>query len=353
MPEFLDARSALEGARAAAHKLSRDLFREKQKLNALERAERRAARFGPDHDPALTERLNAARGRLKAMTAQLDRARERETADFTTFVDFTDPRKHIGNLSANTPILLFPLRIETRFRLLEDSDDGELLVRAYPDDAMVDAFEDTLTESEVQRTHAYWTNLWIAGGAEAGARGAWKTLVAAQGSGRSFWLTQTYRPLNEGEAPEVDPGVPTVILVIPTDELLADPERAAVLAFWEALWRTGEDGTAQSQALAALVAVVGADRADALQRSHVPANLADPPPPGITREDSTVIVRFGRVHQARGHAYAGDRLVAGAAGQHHARSAASLGLCGQRGDAAGSRQPDPDAAGDRPRPLGR
>ncbi len=292
MPEFHDSQSALEAARAAAHKLSRELFSEKQRLAALERKARQASRFGPDMDPTLQDRLAGAQERVEGLEAQLDDARARETLGFGTFADFTDPREHIGNLSANTPILLFPLRLETRFRRLGDSEDGELLVRAYPDDAMVDAFEDTLTESEVQRTRAYWTNQWIAGGDEAGARGAWKTLVAAQGSGRAFWLTETYRPLNAGDAPERDPNVPTVILVIPTDDVLVDPEHTAVLTFWEALWRAGEDTGAQAAALSALVAAVGEDRASALQRSHMPANLDEPPPAGATRQNTTVMVRF-------------------------------------------------------------
>jgi hypothetical protein len=68
-------------------------------------------------------------------------------------VDDLDPRRDVGRLSDELPLLLFPLRIETRFkqvpvrgRLLRH----ELWVRVFPDSCLVDTFEPEPSRGEIE-----------------------------------------------------------------------------------------------------------------------------------------------------------------------------------------------------------
>lgn len=302
MAQFDETRKALEAARSAAFRLSRDIFKERQRLRRCEREWRRLERFagrteiGTVDSPALAaldEKCAAIKAGIARLSDELGAARARESEHFADFRDFTDPRENIARLDDSVPILLLPLRIETRFKSGTSPNDEsvQLWVRVYPDDVAIDAFEDTLSESEITRAQAYWVNIWRSGGIESEDRGAWKTLVASHGSGRAFWVVQTYRPLNEADKPVKDPDRPAVILVIPTQQPLAEPEAAAVVPFWEAFWRAGTDAGAQQAAVDALVAAVGAERAGELRRDYTPKNLADEAP-AVARADVVVNVTF-------------------------------------------------------------
>ena len=153
-------------------------------------------------------------------------------------------------------------------------------------------FEDTLSENEVQRARTYWADIWRAGGVEADERGAWRVFLSGQGSGRSHWVIQTYRPVNEAEQPVKVEGVPTVILTVVTQQPLAEPERTTVNDFWTTMWRAGEDGVAQAAAIDALTAALGDARAEVIRKDYKPSNFADSPPASATRDETTVVVTY-------------------------------------------------------------
>ncbi|HYJ82329.1 MAG TPA: hypothetical protein VEW26_05730, partial [Allosphingosinicella sp.] len=143
----LDKERALDAARLA-------LARAKTERSEAER------RGGAD---ALAEADGAVKAReasLGKARKELDGARGKLSGAFEGFAGFTDPRQRIAELSDATPILLLPLRIETRFKPKDGQSGttagGQLWVRVYPDDIAVDAFEDNLSESEISRTEAYW-----------------------------------------------------------------------------------------------------------------------------------------------------------------------------------------------------
>jgi len=76
---------------------------------------------------------------VKAGSAAYDDALKHEWAMLNKFLQFTNPVENIGSLEDNCPILLFPLRLETRFKKIDR--DGEtidqLWVRVFPDDIAI------------------------------------------------------------------------------------------------------------------------------------------------------------------------------------------------------------------------
>ncbi len=138
-----------------------------------------------------------------------------------------DPRDGIGALGDSTPILMFPVRIETRFTASGD----ELMLRMYPDDCLIDTFDPTLTTTEVTNAQAYWAAIWDAAGDEDAERAAWAALVRAHGAGRARWIVESYRPANANQQPTVpDTGaVPTFDAVPTKDQAWSAPARVRLL----------------------------------------------------------------------------------------------------------------------------
>ncbi len=204
-----------------------------------------------------------------------------------------DPRKGIGRLSDRSPLVLLPVRIETRFvHSGTDEESGhELLVRVYPDDCSIDTFEETLSDTEVANAKLYWQRIWRAGGVEDEERAAWRALVAAHGSGRAAYIVKTYEPVNLTERPvKASPG--EEILVIATQTSLPAAEASALETYWQAIWRAGEDAAEQQAATAALTAALGASRAQALSSEYAPFNLTDAPSPPATRTSAACSTKF-------------------------------------------------------------
>lgn len=56
-------------------------------------------------------------------------------------------------LTTNVPLLLLPVRLETRFR------NNQLLIRVYPDAVHVDSFESRLTEVEIHWGNTFGSKL--------------------------------------------------------------------------------------------------------------------------------------------------------------------------------------------------
>jgi len=163
-------------------------------------------------------------------------------------------------LSDDFPVLLAPVRVETRFT------QTELLVRVFPDEWAVDKFEPKPTDAEIAALDAYWTARWAAGGRDALLRAAWQELAARVPAGRADWLLRSRVPANPTEEPA---GVPagTVVLVIRSTSAPAANDRAPSVAYWTAVWRAHGDRTLLRQADAALNAAVNnnLNRANAIR----------------------------------------------------------------------------------------
>lgn len=103
------------------------------------------------------------------------------------------------NLSAQYPVLLLPVRLETRFT------ESQLLVRIYPDELHIDSHEPPLTADEDLWGRHYWTSVWAARGDEPDEHAAWDALAERYGHERAAWIARVLEPLNPGERGLPDP----------------------------------------------------------------------------------------------------------------------------------------------------
>lgn len=208
------------------------------------------------------------------------------------FSQFTDPIENIGALQDTFPILLFPLRLEIRFKKVA-RDGGtvdQLWVRVFPDDIAINTFESDLSESEIRDTRSYWLARWKSAQDVGGHRGAWRSLAAAHGSGRAYWLANTYVPINVADQREKDEK--EIILAIGTDEPLLDQELQSIPTYWQEVWQADKDGERLGSAWNDLLNVLSEERALSLVKNYKPANLSDPPPAGRTHDETNVRVEF-------------------------------------------------------------
>ena len=172
-------------------------------------------------------------------------------------------------LSLDFPVLLGPVRVETRFT------QTDLLIRVFPDEWSVNKFEPRPTSAELAALDAYRVALWASGGSPVGERAAWHELVARIPAGRAGWLLQTRQPANPADRPL---GVPagTVVLVVVSPQPLAVADRQAAVTYWTAVWRAHGDRAKLRAAEIALVAAVGSANAAAI-RARRPSGVDSAP----------------------------------------------------------------------------
>ncbi|MEU8364273.1 hypothetical protein AB0C27_50475 [Nonomuraea sp. NPDC048882] len=223
----------------------------------------------------------AATAALADLREKLRLAEDGLAGELRGFADVSDPRKAVAELDGHTPILLLPLRIETRFT------PKELWVRCYPDQWAVDGFEERLSDTEVANATRFWASIFRAGGDEGLRRAAWRTLVGACGSGRAGWIIGGFAPLDPSAEP-VRTGPDEVILVVAGALGLSAAERTALALYWERVWRAG--GDPDGAFAAELRTAIGAARAETL--IAVPPHAFDERPEGVDPEQAQVTIAF-------------------------------------------------------------
>ena len=306
MPDFAhtqarirQARANFEAAQSALDQARRDLATRLREQATFSRRSRtvgnRFLRFLSAENRAAAKMqgaVEAAGEKTKGSQAAVDAALKAMQDAAKGFAPFLDPRKNLSNWSSDSPIALLPVRIETRFAIGQgDPPTNELWVRVYPDDCWIDTFEPNLSASELDNAKRYWRGVWRAGGIEADRRAAWRSLATAHGGGRAGFIVDTYQPSNLQDLPKNR--APTeVILVIPTQTPLDDPEREKFMPYWKAVWLADGDATRTDAAKAELERAVGSARAAQLIQDYVPFNLDDAPIASLAREDVTLRVSF-------------------------------------------------------------
>jgi hypothetical protein len=196
------------------------------------------------------------------------------------FLTKLDPVTAIEQLQDNYPILLFPLRLEIRFKIIKNQ--HQLWLRVFPDDCNVQHKELILSESELKNVQQFWVEVWKAGGIESAERGAWTGLVNSHGSGRAAYLISEYRPT--GTAP-LKASAAEQFLIITSSMLLSDDEWKATSTYWIDYWLADKDVAKTQLAWNELVASTSAMRAEEITRNFVPHNINDPVPAGIGSSD--------------------------------------------------------------------
>ncbi|WP_123537426.1 hypothetical protein [Halosimplex salinum] len=120
-------------------------------------------------DPEETD-YGAARAPVAGAVRAIDSfaaARRAEIADVTDELTDeypSDPAAPLDGMANETPVLLLPTRLETRFEDVSDPNgpDVRLKVRVYPDDVHVDTHERELTDEEVRWGVHFWQQVWWA-----------------------------------------------------------------------------------------------------------------------------------------------------------------------------------------------
>jgi hypothetical protein len=110
------------------------------------------------------------------------------------------PELQVELCPGDQPLLLLPVRLETRFFAQTDGS-FELRVRIYPDKVHLDAHETELLPAERDWAQHYWTQVWRAGGNAQREADAWRQLADRYGAERAAWLRRLARPLNDTARP--------------------------------------------------------------------------------------------------------------------------------------------------------
>ncbi len=145
--------------------------------------------------------------------------------------NLNDPRYLVNTFNDNTPFLLLPVRVETRYMDIKHvrrvipadtapgfsiPDKKELWVRIFPDDIAIHTHESRLTADEEHAGQTYWTSIWEAGILEEGIDpqlSAWRVLSGAYGPQRAAWIAKQTKPTNiEFESHPIPPVFPTLEL---------------------------------------------------------------------------------------------------------------------------------------------
>jgi hypothetical protein len=124
------------------------------------------------------------------------------------------------------PLVLFPVRLETRFFALADGS-SELRVRVYPDKIHMDAHEPALTADELTWGQHFWEQTWRAGDDQEREKTAWRQLADRFEPPRAAWIARALKPLN----PEARPASP-----VAADQPLPKPPQFPAPATKAAAW---------------------------------------------------------------------------------------------------------------------
>lgn len=225
-----DARRERDGARDRLYALE------------LRRIELERALRQPDADEeAVGAEIERTRGEIAEGRKAVGAVEARVRREIAGLLGERTPEQLIQGWEDDIPVLLLPLRVETRWKT-ELRGGPELWVRVFPDDVAVVTHEKVLTDAEVEHGRAYWTALRAAADADARTE-AWRALVDRFGANRGAWVALQTKPTN-WDAAATDPQLafefPDPPLTKPDAWTTAPHTRVLPDRFVLLGWRTGE-----------------------------------------------------------------------------------------------------------------
>ena len=286
-------RPALLEKERAVRKIDAELFAIEGQLDALASIDP----SGPEVQNLHQRRsqLQAARKRnrdeAKAERSQVEAEESGET------VPIAEP----PSLDRDLPILLFPVRLETRYLPREGSGDNaapeyDLCIRIYPDELHVNSHEAGLTPEEIEWGQHFWNQVWKWANNKQRTTTAWEQLVRRLGGKRAAWVASALRP--NGFNPEMllkawsGKPAPFDFPDVETRGMAwTEPAMAGMLPDWWAAWifREGQPTIRERSRLVQLDLAVGPD----------PVALGEPDPdPLLVDEGMRWMIDFNAALEA-------------------------------------------------------
>ena len=117
-----------------------------------------------------------------------------------------------AGLDPGLPLLLLPVRLETRFSL--DGEPPVLLLRVHPDDISTDGHVPGLEPGEVEAGRRFWSQAWMVGSTREDQLRGFGRLATRVGPYRAAWVLEATRPLNWGQRAAAL-GIPPIVPLFP------------------------------------------------------------------------------------------------------------------------------------------
>ncbi len=291
--ELRESRENYENLRLEATTSAHRLRVLEQELEGLQRqkGENNEAYISQRHQ--LEEQIASAKAIAARKQGQFQSIIDKRVGLEKAFELFLDPPSQLkAHFSNQIPFLLFPLRMETRFKTVNNQ--AQLWVRVYPDECMVDSFEPLLSKREVNNAARFWAEYYGAGkpsdplNPEPAVvdlqKAAWRLIVSAHGDGRAAWIT---RELVPDETTSIFPvrGPKTFILAIVSDSW-NPANQTAILGLFKELWlANGNDVRVKQVKKDFNIANPLLDAVKVMEQ-YQPVNFEEPLPIGLKREDA-------------------------------------------------------------------
>ncbi len=276
--------SNIHSLRQALQKAEKALFFEKQKQKNVEQKQAALDRYFDPKNPRhkkLQARLSSKKEEHQHNIEDLkdaygNRLERYETA-WTDLLPNTDPSKNLNKLDSHFPILMLPLRLESRFKRGDNNIVDQLWVRVFPDDCVVDSFEQSLSLAELRNARIFWSE-WVAAGSEENKmRGTWRSLTESHGAGRAQYIINNYQPSNLEDLMQVqDENAEKIVLAITVPfESMMEAEKQPINDYWLAVWKAYGNIPLLNQALQDLENALGETRTAEVLERFVPVNFDD------------------------------------------------------------------------------
>lgn len=300
MTDFNKNRDNLFQSRSALEQSRINLFLEKERLKRINKENENLERVFNEENDLHKKKKEEIANRIKATEKGIKKLENKYQADlkveftlFNKFEKYTDPRTHTSQLSGDFPFLLFPLRIETRFKTIDidDLQKHQLWIRVFPDDCVIDSFEPALSETEIINARTFWIETWKAGKHRELERGAWRNMVSSHGSGRAAWIVEKFIPQNLADKPQKT-NASDIILVMASEKPLTAAEATAAGIFWKNFWLADGDRVKETEALSQLKAALGDAAVKNIVDNYIPENLDQVPDDPLTKSEVSVSTAF-------------------------------------------------------------